>query len=493
MASRSAVVAVKESGGEAAPLRQSNALSSAWGWIAPSVSTAMAVVAGLMLRLWMFRHFFLSIGDTLIYGDIAKNLLQHGRYALTVDSDAISPTLIRLPGYPFFLVACFRTFGLENYAAAAFVQIALDLVGCLLLADFARRIAPKRLAAGAAKCTLWLAVLCPFTAIYAANPLTEAPSLFALALALWAAALFNDAPAWKSALVFTFAVTCSALLRPDGALVAIALAPVLLLRILKSTSSSSARRVGRMAIVCVLLALSPFALWTFRNWRVFHVFQPLAPRSTTDPGDPLDSGWESWVGTWCLDFVSTYDIAWNVPGDVLDVGKLPSRAFDTQKQRDETIALAEEYNNNGRELTAEIDAGFGKLAQDRVAAHPLRNYVWLPLGRVADMWLRPRVENLPVELDWWAYAHHKIETCFNWSYVALNVLYLSLGIAGLILRPRMWIWMTAYVILRTAMLLTVCPPEARYTLECFPILFALGGIALSNHLVRWSRPFEFYR
>ena len=57
---------------------------------------------------------------------------------------ALHPTLIRLPGYPLFLALCFRLFGMENYASAAWVQIALELAGCLLLADFARRIAPPR-------------------------------------------------------------------------------------------------------------------------------------------------------------------------------------------------------------------------------------------------------------------------------------------------------------------------------------------------------------
>ena len=56
---------------------------------------------------------------------------------------------------------------MENYASAVWVQIALELAGCLLLADFARRIAPAALSAGAAHGTLWLAALCPFTAIYA--------------------------------------------------------------------------------------------------------------------------------------------------------------------------------------------------------------------------------------------------------------------------------------------------------------------------------------
>ena len=116
----------------------------------------------------------------------------------------------------------------------------------------------------------------------------------------------------------------------------------------------------------------------------------------------------------------------------------------------------------------------------------MRYYLWLPFGRVADMWLRPRVENLPIDLDWWVYAHHYVETRFSWAYAALNALYLVLAIAGLCLRPKMWVWMFAYMLLRSAMLLTVDPPEARYTLECFPMLFALGGVALGRIFYRFT-------
>ena len=125
-----------------------------------------------------------------------------------------------------------------------------------------------------------------------------------------------------------------------------------------------------------------------------------------------------------------------------------------------------------------MDARFAWLAEERIAAHPLRFYVWLPLGRVADMWLRPRVENLPIDLDWWVYAHHNAETRFSWVYAGLNAFYLLLGLTGLWLRPRFWPGMLAYLLLRSALLLNVEAPEARYTLECFPMLFALGGIAL---------------
>ena len=88
------------------------------------------------------------------------------------------------------------------------------------------------------------------------------------------------------------------------------------------------------------------------------------------------------------------------------------------------------------------------------------------------------MENLPIDLDWWIYKHHHVETRFSWFYAGLNALYLALGIAGLCLRPRLWVPMLAYFLLRSALLATIEAPEARYTLEGFPILFALGGIAI---------------
>jgi hypothetical protein len=98
---------------------------------------------------------------------------------------------------------------------------------------------------------------------------------------------------------------------------------------------------------------------------------------------------------------------------------------------------------------------------------------------MADMWLRPRVENLNIDLDWWVYMHHNSETRFSWEYAGLNAVYLLVGVVGLCLRPRYWPWMLAYLVLRSALLMTIEAPEARYTLECFPMVFALGGVAMA--------------
>jgi hypothetical protein len=444
------------------------------------LAIAPALLAGLALRLWMLRTVFEVNGDSLIYGGLAKNLLLYGGYDLTTGSGIMYPTLIRLPGYPIFLAVCFRLFGMENYYSAACVQIGIDLLTCLIVADFARRIAPAGLGRGAALATLWLAVLCPFTASYTAEPLTETLTLFVLALAMWAMARFRDEASWVNALWFTFAVSYAALLRPDGALAGVAFAPAIFIGLgAVRWSSVRSRRVARMAAVCVLLALAPFVIWTARNWSVFHVFEPLAPRLATDPGESSNPGWERWVKSWCLDYISTYEIYWNVPGDTLDVTELPSRAFDSPAQYEETAALAADYNDHGMELTQAIDARFGRLADERIAARPLQSYVWLPLGRLADMWLRPRVEDLDIDLDWWVYSHHRAETRFCWAYAALNVVYLGLGIVGVFLRPRFWGALLAYIVLRSVLLLTIEAPETRYTLECFPMLFACGGVAVA--------------
>jgi hypothetical protein len=454
------------------------AASASQSKLGRAARVALPLALGLALRLWMLKVVFEAAGDGLVYGDLAKNLLLHGRYALSGSGGALVSTLIRLPGYPLFLALCFRFFGVENYYAACCVQIVLDLAGCLLLADFAGRLVPPARRNAAAQATLWLAALCPFTASYTALPLAEAPTLFTLSLALWAMARFREHPGWRHALWFTLAICACALLRPDGALAAVVFAPALAIGL--APGKIARARLARTACACSLLALAPFAVWTARNWRTFHVFEPLAPQLANDPGEPAQLGWEQWVRTWSLDFISTSQIYWNVPGSAFDLGDLPGRAFDSPAQYAQTAALARAYEESGEDISPELDARFGSLAQERIAAHPLRYYLGLPLGRVADMFLRPRVENLPIDLDWWVYAHHHAETEFSWAYVALNAVYLLLGIVGLCLRPRFGWALLAYLLLRCALLaVTVSAPETRYTLECFPMLFALGGVALA--------------
>ena len=139
-----------------------------------------ALLAGLTLRLIFLLHHPRWVGDTMVYADLAQNMLVHHVFGFS--AGGLQPTLIRLPGYPIFLAACFILFGHANYLAVVLVQIALDLLGCLLLASIASRILSPRIGL----ITLWLAALCPFTANYTAAVLTETLSIFCVALALFA-------------------------------------------------------------------------------------------------------------------------------------------------------------------------------------------------------------------------------------------------------------------------------------------------------------------
>lgn len=460
-----------------------------------AISAVAALAAGAALRFWMVAEFFETNGDPLIYGGLAKTIL-NGWYATPNNSGILQTTLIRLPGYPLFLAACFRIFGVDRYFPPVVVQIFCELAGCLVLAWIAARICPTPRRKAAANATLWLACLCPFTAIYAASALTESLTCLTITVALAAILWFEQKQTWPAAICFTLAITYAALLRPDGALIGISFAAPMLLALFPSlrrkhvtgcgcpTHGAAVSRHGwdrlRMTLVCFLIAAAPFAAWTIRNWRVFHVFQPLAPRYATDPGEPTWPGWQRWVKTWSLDFYTTYEVYWNVPDAPLDLTQLPARAFDSPAQRAETEALVRAYEANGENLNPTIDAGFAKLAADRIAAHPLRYYLVLPVGRVLDMLFRPRVENLPIDLDWWVYKNHYLDTEFSWFYAGLNLFYFLLAAIGLCLRPRLWKWMLLYFVLRCALLSTLEAPEARYTIEFFPLVFVLGGIAIAS-------------
>jgi hypothetical protein len=448
-------------------------------------SIVCALVAGTALRLWFILAFPQIQGDSLLYADIARNWLTHGIYGRSLippgGAPTIAPTLVRLPGYPGFLALCFAVFGKQNYSAVLYLQLVMDLATCLLVADFVRRISGHR----AAMAALWLAALCPFTANYVAMPLTETPSIFCVALGLCAFAAVLERPRLGWMLALAIAWSYAALLRPDGALLAVVFFPAL---IFYGRSSGNAQAL-RAALFCGVLAVLPFTLWTLRNWHTFHVFQPLAPRSATDPGEPTTPGFQRWTKTWMADFASTYEIYWNVPGDDIDIHTLPAQALDGNEGK--TLDLIAQYNMRDA-ITPPIDAGFAALAAERIRAHPFRYYLTLPLLRVADMWLRPRVEMLNIELRWWQYSQHRAETRIAYAYGALNLLYLLAAVVGVFYWPRFVTAMVAYIVVRSLLLSTLEGPEPRYTLECFPIIIAFAAAALAGLAGRnsLSRPFR---
>ena len=438
------------------------------------------------MRFFFFVKFSHVTGDSFIYGDIAKNWLDHGIFGLS-HAEGVRPTWIRLPGYPAFLAACFVLFGREHYHAVLLVQIAVDLVGCLLIADLARRTVSER----AGRIAFALAALCPFTANYTVTPLAETLSIFFVAAALDSVvagfiALDGGRIAWKAWTACGLALAAGILLRPDGGILLAAIGLFLLWRIWRRPSERL--RLFSAGTLLLVLSITPLAPWTIRNWRSFQQFQPLAPRYASDPDEFVPTGFDKWVRTWIVDYVSTEEIYWQVPGADVDLTLLPARACDDQQECAETQAIFADYAKS-HFVGPELDARFENLAHQRIVRHPLRYYVRLPILRIADMWLRPRTEILPLNSRWWEYADDPHDAVIATLWGVLNLLLVVAAVMGVLRgpRPRYLGLMLLFVVLRSAFLGTLENPEPRYTLECFPVVFVLGAAWISG----WRRATAF--
>lgn len=493
-----------------------------WFFLAASL-----VAMGLRL-LFVFR-FPAVVDDSRFYANIAENWLQHGVYAVT-DSGQIVPTLSRLPGYPAFLAAIFALFGIENFRAVLLIQVLVDLGTCFLIADSARRLLSER----AARAAFLLAAACPFLANYAAAALTECLEIFftALALDLALSALRSNVGVPDLSLLSSYgrwfgcglAIGGAILLRPDGGILLASIGGYLLVllfrccareaRLIAIANSPASPRAAnqesgaenpkpkaqspkpslqlrlvaararflpilRAGLLLTVGAVIPLIPWTVRNLHTLHRFQPLAPRYANDSDELVMTGFNRWVKTWMAEYVSVEEIYWNVPGDPIDLARLPKRAFDSEQQRQQTAALAADYNRD-RDMTPELDARFAALAAARIKAAPLRYYLWLPAARIADMWLRPRTELLPPDPRWWEFNDEWRPVVTALGFGLLNLIYVGMAAAGWF-RTREYFsigLLVLFLVLRSVFLGTLENPETRYTLECYPAVIILAASML---------------
>jgi 4-amino-4-deoxy-L-arabinose transferase-like glycosyltransferase len=469
----------------------------------------LATIAALALRLFFVYRFPLVQGDSFIYGDIAKNWLNHGIFGVS-DGPVIRPTLIRLPGYPAFLAVIFSIFGQEHYHAVLVVQALIDTNTCLAVAALALEVLNAR----AARIAYLLACLCPFTANYTATPLTETLAVFCTAHALYygvrgiKALSENRAGAILWA-ISGFWIAAGIYIRPDDGIVLVPLALALLIYLLRgpqaqkiflpvrgagitiiSSSAQWRRRILVAGILLLTFSVAPLLPWTIRNWWTFRMFQPLSPRYANDPGEFVPMGFNRWVKTWIADYVSVEEVYWHVSGEPLDIDNLPERAFDSKREYDETDELISDYNQQ-LYMDEELDKRFEALAQERITDNPFRYAVWLPFLRITDMWLRPRTELFPVNARWWEFSGHRGESSFALIWATMNLLLVAAALRGWLVN-RLGIFgfaLIAFIIIRSLFLGTLENPEPRYTLECFPAVLVLAAGGMTG-LVKVGKPTE---
>jgi hypothetical protein len=467
--------------------------------------SVVAVAAGLCLRLFFVLKYPANSGDTVLYEQIAANWLQHHAYAMNVH-DQVTPVDMRMPGYPAFLALIYWLNGQVGEAARLWVMVAqavVDLLTCLLVAGLAallllvadERARPQRVFLAG----MWLAALCPFTANYAAVPLTEVFAMFFTTAALMPLCLLatraqsrgwrlvekhwvlgNDY--WYLAAWGALLVGLCTLFRPESPL--LLLAAWLVLGAMLIGQRESLRWVKTMALMGALCAV-PLMPWTIRNAITLHEFQPLAPRNSNLPGELVPYGFMSWEKTWLYRFRDVYLAPWKLNDEVIEVDELPARAFDSAAEKERVAMILEQYNED-LSLTPEEDAAFAKVARERTARRPQRTYLWLPVARAVTLWFTPRIELLPFSGTVFPLAQSfeddPIDQSVTVGFFLLNIGYVALavwGAAGLWRRAskaRAAIsLLVVFVLLRTVFLTTLETPEPRYVLVCYPALLALAA------------------
>ena len=434
-----------------------------------------ATLAALALRFLFFFAIPRITVDSLFYADLGKNLLLHHTYAVT-DNDQILATFARLPGYPAFLALMFAVFGVNSFKPVLILQIFLDVVTCFVIADLARRTISPR----AAKAAFLLAAVCPFLANYSAAALTETLEIFFTAWALDFAVIGLEDIGGRRVAPWVgcgISIALCTLLRPDGGLLLLSLGAYMGFRLFEDVRAGrSAIPIVRAGLVTAALALAPLGVWGYRNWHTLHRIEFLAPRYANQEDEFVPTGFNRWIKTWIADYVSTEEVYWSVPGDHVDPATLPTRAYDTPEQKQKVFALFDEYNKH-LHVTPEMDAQFAALAQERIRSHPFRYYVWLPLVKITDMWMRPRTELLPPDSRWYEFTDDPQWMALSVGLGFINLLYVAAGFCGLFRwRDIALVGLpVTFILLRSLFLGTMENPEARYTLELYPALIWLAS------------------
>jgi hypothetical protein len=486
-------------------------------------------IAALGFRLFLVSHLTNDDDDDgRFYSQIARNLLDDHGYS-GEEEEPFVPTYVRVPGYPLFLAGAYRVFGRDNDRAVRIIQVLLDTITCLLVGILAFQWSPfhwnRQKRWRAFLIAMAFAAVCPFTTIYVTTILTETWALF-LVTAFVLISTFALKSEGKRKWLWFFAGATGGLatmFRPDcaffsGAVGLLVLSEGLLrsFRTRRAEPEPNDRKGLNPPIVNTLLTCGALSVgfvialtpWTIRNARVFGVFQPVAPIYANMPDEFAPVGYISWLRTWVNDgrYVGPIEDALNLYPILIE--RIPDSAFDSSEERERVRTLLDLYNNPIKQdpqstdsdegdfsdeptlkMTPEIDERFAEIARERIARHPLKYGLVLPVERAFSMWFDTHTQYYPFQGE--LFPLSDIDTDAHqqyWllSFAGLTWMYTIAGAMGAFLMlstssSRRWGILVIMLILpRLAFLAFQEHPESRYTVEFFPFCIAAGAIALSS-------------
>jgi 4-amino-4-deoxy-L-arabinose transferase-like glycosyltransferase len=455
---------------------------------------AAALLCGVLLRWFFVSHFHPYAGDVQFYEELARNWFYHGVFGRNMWGQLL-PSDMRMPGYPAFLAAIYGTLG-RSRAAVTSVQVAVDLITCVLTALIAARLAPASKRKLVATIALWLAALCPFTANYTGVVLTETLTTFitTLAILVFVRALTHpdmniSRDSISRILLFKYVgwfflggliVGLGTLVRPETPLLLIAMGVVLCVRWRRPADWWKLALAILWMGAGLILSLSP---WAARNALHLGRVQFLSARYTETPGDYVPRGFYAWTQTWMVKFGDAYSVTWKLGEKLpIDLNAIPASAFDSQAERARVGELVNEYNKRTL-VTPALNRQFAQLASERAAQHPVRTYIFIPIERAWWTWFTPRIELLPYSGKLWplqeAWHNNAKDFSATLGCGILNYIYVGMALVGAWkYRARAGIpFLLTFLLIRTAFFTQVQTVEPRYVIVCFPVVLVLGALA----------------
>jgi hypothetical protein len=164
--------------------------------------------------------------------------------------------------------------------------------------------------------------------------------------------------------------------------------------------------------------------------------------------------------------------------------------YDDDQERQRVVALFQRYNRE--RLSPEVDAGFRRLAHERMRRAPLRTFVLRPLQRMLHMWAPVDEGELPMRVAWLGLPK------LRWLFGVWNACEYALALVGVAAlwrrRQRALLAVLLSAVAVRSILCSYLVPlglTERLLVEAVPILLILaivGAVALAQAARRW-RPF----
>ena len=335
----------------------------------------LVTLAAFALRLFFYFRFPHVTGDSLIYGDIAKNWLDHGIFGLT-HAEGPRPPGSACPAIPRSWPPASRSSDASTTTPCCWCRSSLTWPAASSSPTWragpcptARRDSPFSLAA-----------LCPVhRELHGRSAGRDAEHLLRCGGARLRPSpdsmrQTKDVPRWSAWTGCGVAVAAGILLRPDGGILLVALGLFLLWRMWRTAAAARApvlggsAGAGDLAVARWCRGPSATGATSIASSRWPHV----TPTILTSL---FPSGFDKWMRTWIVDYVSTEEVYWQVPGrrrrlaDCCRRG--PSTARRSARRRRPSSTITPRSHFVGPELNARF-AELAKRAHSRASAALLR-------------------------------------------------------------------------------------------------------------------------